>query len=76
MDRASFLEFPEHGQKVLMTHFRYAGISRAYTKGLATELKAASQSPKESDGISQLKRHFLASFRPVLRYVGVTINTC
>ena len=45
LDGAARLNVPAHGQKVLMTHFRYVGMSRAYTKGLATELKAASHTP-------------------------------
>ena len=39
-----FLPFT-HGQKVLMTHFRYVGMSKAYTKGLAAELKDDNQTP-------------------------------
>ena len=29
-----------------MTHFRYVGMRKAYTKGLATELKDDNQTPK------------------------------
>ena len=33
------------GQKVFITHFLYVGISRAYTNGLAVELKEDNQTP-------------------------------
>ena len=43
------LFFFKQEQNVLMTHFRYIGMSRAYTKGLATELKAESQTPAKTE---------------------------
>ena len=56
-----FLFFFTHGQKVLMMHFRYVGMSRAYTKGLATELKAESQTPgrRENYNLALQHKHFL-----------------
>ena len=42
---APVLFFTTHGKNVLMTQFRYVGISRAYTNGFATELNAESQTP-------------------------------
>ena len=44
-----------HGQNVLMTHFRYVGMSNAYTKGLATELNAESQTPARTEAWGKCK---------------------
>ena len=41
VELVSGLDPSTHGLKVFMTHFRYVGMRRAYTNGLATELKAA-----------------------------------
>ena len=45
LDGVALLNVFAHGQKVSMTHFRYVGMSRAYTNGLATELNAANHTP-------------------------------